>query len=111
MKATTSYGGVENPGIMQSHKGVEYNKHHANQSIWDMIQDGVQGTRDGDGLVQNLNYYSDAYTAARGYNSGIQPMDGNLSAATGATACYVSDIANRLTGWSNATSKCHEDSE
>jgi hypothetical protein len=109
VKATTSSGGVHNPGIMQSHKGAEFNSHHANQSIWDMIQDGVQGTRDGDGLVANLNYYSDAYTAARGYNSGIQPMDGNLSAATGATACYVSDIANRLTGWSNATSGCHED--
>jgi hypothetical protein len=100
---------VHNPGIMQSHKGVEFNSHHANQSIWDMIQDGVQGTRDGDGLVANLNYYSDAYTAARGYNSGIQPMDGNLSAPTGATGCYVSDIANRLTGWSNAPSTCHED--
>lgn len=109
VKPTTSYGGVNNPGLMQSHKGTEYNAKHYNQSIYDMVQDGTQGTRDGDGLVQNLIYYGNAYSAARGYNSGIQPLSGNLSEATGATACYVSDLANRLTGWVYAETKCHED--
>ena len=106
---TTSYGGVANPGLMQSHGGTEFNSKHANQSIYDMVQDGTQGTATGDGLVQNLIYYGDAYTASRGYNSGIIPLSGNLSEAAGATACYVSDLANRLTGWTYAESKCHED--
>jgi hypothetical protein len=109
VKMTKSYGGVSNPGLMQSHGGTQFNSHHANQSIYDMVQDGTQGTATGDGLVANLIYYGDAYTAARGYNSGIQPLSGNLSEAEGATACYVSDLANRLTGWTNAASKCWED--
>lgn len=97
---------VTNPGLMQSHNGTAYNSKHVNESIFDMVQDGVQGTRQGDGLVQNLNMYGNAYRAARGYNSGYIPDSGNLSEKAGATACYVSDIANRLTGWANATSTC-----
>jgi hypothetical protein len=108
---TTSYGGVSNPGLMQSHGGTEFSSHHANQSIYDMVSDGTQGTATGDGLVQNLIYYGDAYTASRGYNSGIVPISGNLSEAAGATACYVSDLANRLTGWTYAESKCWEDAD
>ena len=73
-----------------------------------MIQDGTQGTATGDGLVQNLNMYGSTYAAARGYNSGYLPTSGNLSEAAGATACYVSDLANRLTGWANATRSCSE---
>ena len=73
-----------------------------------MVQDGTQGTAGGAGLVQNLNLYGDLYKAARGYNSGYIPANGNLSAAAGATACYVSDIANRLTGWVKAKSSCTE---
>lgn len=42
------------------------------------------------------------YVAARIYNSGSVPADGDLSAATGATRTYVSDIVNRLMGWVNA---------
>ena len=93
---------------MQSHNGTSYNAGHANQSIYDMIQDGTQGTANGAGLVEGLNYFGNAYSAARYYNSGYLPTSGNLSEAAGATACYVSDIANRLTGWANATSKCTE---
>lgn len=74
-----------------------------------MIQDGTQGTTAGDGLVQNLNVYGNPYSAARGYNSGYIPTNGNLSEAAGATACYVSDIANRLTGWVYANSTCPGD--
>ncbi|EMC99875.1 hypothetical protein BAUCODRAFT_63217 [Baudoinia panamericana UAMH 10762] len=104
--STTSSTGVNNPGLMQSHNGHTFSGAHANESIYAMIQDGTQGTADGDGLVQNLNIYGNPYSAARGYNSGYIPKSGNLSEAAGATACYVSDIANRLTGWANATSTC-----
>ena len=95
---------------MQSHNGTEFNAQHSNQSIRDMIQDGTQGTATGDGLVQNLIYYNSTYAAARGYNSGFVPKGGDLSEAAGATACYVSDLANRLTGWANTTSTCPGDS-
>ncbi|KAK5715315.1 hypothetical protein LTR17_016831 [Elasticomyces elasticus] len=105
---TTSSGGVTNPGLMQSHDGHEYNAAHSADSILAMIQDGTQGTANGDGLVQNMNMYGSPYSAARGYNSGYIPTSGNLSEAAGATACYVSDVANRLTGWVWAESKCTE---
>ena len=103
---TTSYGGVTNPGLMQSHEGDSYVKSAPWESILLMIQDGVQGTEAGWGLVQLLNTYGDPYSAARGYNSGHIPKSGDLSDAAGATACYVSDVANRLTGWVNAKSTC-----
>lgn len=93
---------------MQSHSGHSFSAAHANVSILAMVQDGTQGTSAGDGLVQNLDMYGNAYSAARGYNSGFIPTSGNLSEAAGATACYVSDVANRLTGWVNATSTCTE---
>ncbi|KAI7328448.1 hypothetical protein KC315_g6633 [Hortaea werneckii] len=109
---TTSISGVNNPGLMQSHNGHKYASSHSNSSILQMVSDGTAGTsgdEGGDGLVQNLNLYGALYNAARGYNSGYIPKSGNLSDPAGATACYVSDIANRLTGWVNATSKCTED--
>ena len=73
-----------------------------------MIQDGTQGTPHGDGLVQTLNQYGNAYAAARGYNSGAVAKSGDLSDALGATTCYASDVANRLTGWVKAQTKCSE---
>ena len=106
--ATTSSGGVNNPGLMQSHNGHSYSPSHSSESIMAMVQDGTQGTQHGDGLVQNLDRYGDPYSAARGYNSGHIAASGNLSEAAGATACYVTDIANRLTGWVFAETKCHE---
>ena len=106
---TTSSGGVQNPGLMQSHNGDSYSKSNPWLSILLMIQDGVQGTKSGDGLVQLLNTYGDPYSASRGYNSGYIPKSGDLSEAAGATACYVSDVANRLTGWVNAKSTCPGD--
>ena len=103
---TTSSGGVTNPGLMQSHNGDSFVPSHAADSILLMVQDGTQGTEHGAGLVQNLNRYGDPYSASRGYNSGHIAPSGDLSNAAGATACYVSDIANRLTGWVNAQSTC-----
>ena len=64
------------------------------------------GTVQGDGLTQVFNEAGDVYTAARIYNSGSVAPNGDLSDGNGATPCYVSDIANRLTGWVNADSKC-----
>lgn len=46
------------------------------------------------------------YYAARIYNSGDIPDPSDLGNAGGATNCYVSDIANRLTGWVTAASTC-----
>lgn len=103
---TTSSGGVFNPGLMQSHNGSSYSPSQPRHSIYKMIHDGTQGTPYGDGLVQNLNKYGNVYKAARGYNSGSIAPSGDLSDANGATACYVSDIANRLTGWVDAPSSC-----
>ena len=105
---TESSGGVRNPGLMQSHNGHVYDPKHSKMSILQMIQDGTQGTEHGDGIVKNLNLYGNVYKAARGYNSGYIPKSSNLSEEAGATACYVSDMANRLTGWVFAESKCHE---
>jgi hypothetical protein len=105
---TTSSGGTRNPGLMQSHNGHEYDAKHSRLSILLMVQDGTQGTKHGWGLVDNLNTYGNPYKAMRGYNSGYIPESGNLSEKAGATACYVSDIANRLTGWVRAESKCSE---
>lgn len=95
----TTNNGVSNPGLMQSHNGASYSDSDSAGSIRQMIQDGTQGTAAGDGLVQLINQYGNLYAAARAYNSGSIASDGNLNNANGATASYVTDIANRLTGW------------
>jgi hypothetical protein len=74
-----------------------------------MLEDGTQGTSKGDGLVQLLDKFGNAYSAVRGYNSGDVGPSGDLGDAIGATKCYVSDIANRMMGWVSAPSKCDED--
>ncbi len=107
--STTSSGGVRNPGLMQSHNGHAFDSSSPRLSTLQMIQDGTQGTEKGDGLVQGLNLVINPYKAARYYNSGYIPQSGDLSEAAGATACYVTDIANRLTGWTNAKSLCPGD--
>ena len=91
---------------MQSYNGASFSPYHPTQSILQMVQDGTQGTKSGPGLVQHLNSHGNAYSAARMYNSGAIADNGDLSHANGATACYVSDIANRLTGWMYADSSC-----
>lgn len=95
----TTANGVSNPGLMQSHDGSKYDSSNSAASIKQMIVDGTQGTASGDGLVQLLNQYGNLYKAARAYNSGSIAADGDLNNANGATASYVTDIANRLTGW------------
>ena len=93
---------------MQSHGGVAFNPRDERGSIFRMVKDGTQGTKYGPGLTQAINESGDVYSAARIYNSGSVAKDGDLSNGNGATACYVSDIANRLTGWVDADSKCPE---
>ena len=90
---------------MQSANGTSFDSKAPVPSILQMIRDGTQGTTYGNGLVQAINRYGNVYDAARIYNSGSIPADGNLSGG-GATSCYVSDIANRLTGWANAPHGC-----
>lgn len=109
---TTNYG-VQNPGAMQSHNG-ENSCFDVNPcpkaTIRGMIEDGVNGTPSGDGLKQLLakaggNTVSAFYKAARMYNSGSIDPSGNLQDGI-ATHCYVSDIANRLLGWSVGAGGC-----
>jgi hypothetical protein len=84
-----------------------------------MVQDGASGTPTGDGLAalvdQAESQYGTSgaqahYYSARLYNSGSVADDGNLSSPNSvATKCYASDIANRLTGWVQASHGCHLD--
>ncbi|TQS32969.1 hypothetical protein Golomagni_06702 [Golovinomyces magnicellulatus] len=111
---TTNYG-VTNPGLMQSHNGAHscYNVSPCSSSeIKGMISDGVNGTADGDGLKQLLAQAGGSseaekyYRASRMYNSGSVASSGLLQDGI-ATHCYVSDIANRLMGWSQGVGGCH----
>ncbi|KAI7973351.1 hypothetical protein EIK77_002290 [Talaromyces pinophilus] len=113
--------GVFNPGLMQSHNGkgtcntgVPLSPCPSDE-ITQMITDGTTGTVDGPGLQQLLQEAASPkygasgatmyYLAARMYNSGSIAPDGNLGQG-GATACYASDVANRLLGWSTGPTAC-----
>jgi len=117
VRAPTTNNGVRNPGLMQSHNGAGtcagVNPCPASQ-ITQMIKDGVLGTPDGDGLKQTFqksvavvgNPIARAYYgAARLYNSGSIDWT-NLNNGLGSTACYATDVASRLTGWTLAASAC-----
>ncbi|OAA72561.1 hypothetical protein ISF_01634 [Cordyceps fumosorosea ARSEF 2679] len=118
---TTNYG-VRNPGLMQDHDGVATCNENGrvqnpcpSSTIYQMISEGSAGTAKGEGLAQTLNRsgrsdVSAFYRAARLYNSGSISHTGNLQDGI-ATHCYSSDIANRLTGWVNAVSKCNCDND
>lgn len=113
---TTNYG-VTNPGLMQSHdgsgtcnSGSDVQNPCPQSEITQMIKDGTEGTSSGAGLEQCIQQtgasdVSKYYKAARIYNSGSIPSSGDLG-APGATPCYASDIANRLTGWVKAQDTC-----
>lgn len=80
-------------------------------TITGMISDGTAGTASGDGLANCMNQAKNTdvsayYIAARIWNSGAVDSSGDLGKSDGATNCYSSDIANRLTGWTNAASQC-----
>ena len=117
---TTNYG-VRNPGLMQDHNGDATCNDNGwvqnpcpNDTIYKMILEGTAGTNSGDGLANCINQsgrgdVSAFYRAARIYNSGSISSTGQLQNGI-ATHCYASDIANRLTGWVSAPSKCNCDS-
>jgi hypothetical protein len=89
---------VTNPGFMQSHNGVSFDPKDPKGSILQMVRDGTEGTKSGDGLKQLLKQYGGSYYEAfRGYNSGtVNKAD--LNDPGPATRWYVRDIANRLMG-------------
>jgi len=119
VRVDTTNNGVVNPGLMQSHDGSGTCNPGGpgapgmipcpSSQITQMIKDGTEGTAAGDGLKQVLEQATGSvmsqkyYQAATIYNSGNLPA--NLDDNT-ATPCYASDIANRLTGWTTAQSKC-----
>jgi glucan 1,3-beta-glucosidase len=88
---------------MQAYAGsVSFNPNDPQGSITQMIIDGTQGTAQGGGLVQwfnNINVGANTggnpYNVLRGYNSGSINFN-DLDDPQGATASYVSDVANRL---------------
>lgn len=109
-RVPTTNNGVTNPGLMQSHNGSKCEKTEVpclKNKIALMVKDGTSGTSSGDGLKQCLAKAKGKdsvqfYEAARIYNSGsYKGVD--LSDANGATKCYSSDVANRLTGWTGAS--------
>lgn len=67
-----------------------------------------EGTDPGSGVsdAMQLDEAMLYYQAARIYNSGSLPADGDLSAPTASTRCYVSDVVNRLLGWTGAGGSC-----
>lgn len=98
---------------MQAFTGsVSFNPNDRDGSILQMVRDGTQGTSVGPGYVQWITQNSQTayagatqgnpYQAARGYNSGSINFS-NLSDGKGATEAYVSDLANRLQGWTGNT--------
>ncbi|EEA19834.1 hypothetical protein TMatcc_009975 [Talaromyces marneffei ATCC 18224] len=118
LRAPTTNWGVNNPGLMQDHGGTGtcYGVNPCpRESIVQMLLDGTSGTETGDGLASLLDRYVTAgedggmsqvfYKAARAYNSGSVAASGNLQDG-GATPCYASDVANRLTGWVSAGHAC-----
>jgi hypothetical protein len=102
VRIPTTNNGVRNPGLMQSHNGVEFNPANPAGSILQMVRDGTTGTKDGPGLKQLRDKYGNYYSAFRAYNSG-SVHEADLNDPVGATGSYVRDAANRLMGhvWPN----------
>lgn len=119
VRVRTTSNAHANPGLFQSNQGTgSCNDGTGLQipcpesEIHQMVEDGVAGTRggEGEGLQQLLAKATGEaaqkyYRAARMYNSGSLDANGSLGRG-GATACYCSDITNRLLGWSQGTSQC-----
>ena len=116
---TTAYSHA-NPGLMQSFNGTgSCNGNNPAvgttgavltpcpaSEIHQQILDGTNGTIFGPGLKQDFAQQGDTgaqgyYRTARLYNGGSLAADGDLEGPC-CTTSYVSDIANRLTGWAYA---------
>ncbi|KAK5057593.1 hypothetical protein LTR84_011593 [Exophiala bonariae] len=98
VRVGTSDNGVRNPGLMQSHNGVEFDPADPAHSILQMVRDGTTGTRHGDGLKHCFAHQGNWYAAFREYNSGPGFNKADLNDPSGATAHYVKNTANRLMG-------------
>ena len=117
VRVPTTDNGVVNPGLMQDHDGAGTCagvEPCPASEITQMITDGTAGTSAGPGLATLLNQAQAAisdsssrafYAAGRLYNSGSADYS-NLDDGLGSTACYASDVANRLTGWTLAATNC-----
>lgn len=120
VRVPTSYNGVTNPGLMQSHNG----KSSCNtgkgstpvspcpyEQIHGMISDGTTGSTGSlQACIEQWKVDDESttyYRAARCYNSGSVASSGNLGDGITSTACYASDVANRLVGWATGPSKCN----
>lgn len=99
VRIRTTNNGVRNPGIMQSHNGVDFDPTHPAASILQMVRDGTEGTKSGPGLKQLRAKHGNYYEAFRAYNSG-SVNEKDLNDPVGATADYVQKTANRLMGHS-----------
>lgn len=118
---TTAYS-HNNPGLMQSFNGTGSCNGNSpaigvtgtvqtpcpQSEIYQQVLDGTNGTIWGPGLRQDYDQQghtdvSGYYRTARLYNGGSLAADGNLEGPC-CTPSYVSDIANRLTGWAYAPS-------
>ena len=97
VRVGSTNNGIHNPGLMQSHNGVSFNPSDPKGSILQMVKDGTEGTKSGDGLKQCLERYGNYYECFRTYNSGSVDKN-DLNDPVGATASYVRDAANRLMG-------------
>lgn len=116
VRVKASSNAVRNPGLMQSHKGsgdCEGVSPCPSSQITQMIRDGVAGTATGGGLRFTLDKATGSigalnarayYGAARLYNSGRIDW-GNLNNGFTSTACYATDVASRLTGWTSSEKK------
>ncbi|CEJ81500.1 hypothetical protein VHEMI01622 [[Torrubiella] hemipterigena] len=117
VRVPTTNNGVRNPGLMQSHNGsgsCAGKNPCPKADILQMIRDGTAGTSAGAGvkgtIAQAAKDTGDSsvrkfYAGARVYNSGSATYS-NLNDGRGSTPCYAQDVANRLTGWTLAASKC-----
>ncbi|VUC21566.1 unnamed protein product [Clonostachys rosea] len=124
VRVKTSYSpneGIRNPGLLQCFNGnftcndpeagVEILEPCPDEQIIGMITDGM-GITTSDGFMQCVNEKAGAsdvskyYKGALYYNSGVMPEDGNLGKGR-SNACYSSDIANRVMGWSGNRSPCN----
>lgn len=96
---------------------VTFDASQARASIRQMIEDGVQGTSSGPGLVQymgtdpsyaytNNRWPNNPFSAARCYNSGSVDPSGNLDDAEWGVRSYANDVANRLLGWDGLDTGC-----
>jgi hypothetical protein len=115
VRVPTTNGGVVNPGLMQDHAGVGCTTTPCPTStIHQMISEGTAGTAAGDGLAQCINQAAGEggagaqafYWAARIYNTGSYTAGSDLGKPKYGTACYSSDVANRLTGWNGPQTGC-----